>query len=177
MVYKICKTKIMISVLLSFSCHKHYRLDDITFKRYNSKSESQVHSAHKSYQQQKYENVALSYSNEIEPQQTESCHDEYESRKQNDNHSDRKLTLFGERLYKRIMEDEKEEKKQLASLKCSVEPSAIDISEENVMESDKENGAQSDMNNKDNEFVTTTQNSTSGNKQIFIFIQLKNVYN
>ncbi|XP_020296104.1 CASP8-associated protein 2-like isoform X1 [Pseudomyrmex gracilis] len=140
------------------------RLDDVTFKR-NIKNESLVHSAHRSSysQQQNYENVTLTYSNEFEsePQQTDLYHDRYESKKQNNDHSNQKLTLFGERLQKRIMENEKEEKKQLALSKCSIEPSVIDMSEENVIESDKENGSQSGVNNKNNELTVTTQNSNS----------------
>lgn len=146
-------------------------MDDITFKR-NSKNESLIHSAHRSsYQQQNYENVTLTYFNEIEnePQQTDLYHDRYESKKQNDDCSNQKLTLFGERLQKRIMENEKEEKKQLASSTCSIEPSVTDMSEENVIESDKENGSQSGVNNKNNELTVTTQNSNSGNKQKFVF--------
>lgn len=67
-------------------------------------------------------------------------------------------TLFGERLQKRIMEDEKEEKKQKALLKLNVETKTEDIPKNNV-ENDKENGSQFSINNDESNIE---QRSTSG---------------
>lgn len=65
--------------------------------------------------------------------------------------------MFGERLQKRIMEDEKEEKKQKALLKLNIETKTKDIPKN--VENDKENGSQFSINNNESNIE---QHSTSG---------------
>lgn len=67
--------------------------------------------------------------------------------------------MFGERLQKRIMEDEQEEKKHKALLKLNVETKTKDIPKNNVVENDKENGSQFSINSNESNIE---QRSTSG---------------
>lgn len=78
-------------------------------------------------------------------------------------YDDQLPTVFAERLHKRIMKDEKEDMKQKTSLKLDIEANSKDIPEENIVESDKENGSQANMNNNGNESNTVTRHSDSGN--------------
>lgn len=75
-------------------------------------------------------------------------------------YDDQQPTLFAERLYKRIIKDEKENTKQ-KTLNFDIEIKKK-IAEENIVESDKENGSQSNINN-GNESNTITRHSDSGN--------------
>jgi len=155
-------------------------LDDTTFRR-SRNSGSLGFSTHRLSHQhtvtRKYENVPSIHSQEteIESYQIQFYHDEYKNRK-SQNDVNRIPTVFGERLHKRIIEDEKEEKKQKALLKLSAETK--DISKENIIENNKENGFQFSINNKDNE-SNIGRCSNSGNLKISlydIYLQLYIIY-
>lgn len=73
------------------------------------------------------------------------------------------------------MEDEKEEEKQKPQLELSVETKIKDISKENIVKNDKENGSQFSVNNNDNE-SNIGRCSNSGNLKIsLLFIRLYHV--
>lgn len=95
-------------------------------------------------------------------QQIESSYTEYKSKKQQSNIDQISVTIFGERLHKRIMEDTREDKRLRASSKLSSETNVNKISEECIVESDKENGSQSSINNNGNESNIVTRSSNSG---------------
>lgn len=144
-------------------------MDDTTFRR-NNKGDSRDFSTYKSSHQQhtieKYENAPLKYTqeDEIVLHETEFHCNEHKNEKLE--YSDQQPTVFAERLYKRIIKDEKENTKQKTSLKLDIKIKK-EIAEENVVESDKENGSQSNINNNDNESNTITRHSDSGNMCIF----------
>lgn len=114
-----------------------------------------------------------SQENETESHQIQFCHDEYKSGKPPSD-VNRIPTVFGERLHKRIMEDEKEEEKQKLRVELSVETK--DISKENIVKNDKENGSQFSVNNNDNE-SNIGRCSNSGNLKLIslLFIRLYHV--
>ncbi|EGI70805.1 hypothetical protein G5I_00411 [Acromyrmex echinatior] len=60
-------------------------------------------------------------------------------------------TVFGERLYKRIIEDKKEEEKQTKLIKLAADIKTKDISKENIIENDKKAGSPFGMNNDTND--------------------------
>lgn len=125
-------------------------MDDITFRRSN-RSQAPDFSTHRLPQQQTvtkdYENIPSAYSEESETEsyQNQLHHDEYKSWKPQTD-VNRMPTLFGERLRKRIMEDEKEEKKQKALLQLNIEAETNNVPK-NVVENDKENSSQFSKNN------------------------------
>lgn len=128
---------------------------------------------------EEHESVASSrYSEEKEflSHRIESPDDEYKSRKpQNDVGEYIPVTLFGERLHKKIMNEEKEEKKQRTLSKLSAEAKDVkEISEECVVESDKENGSHTGINNNANESNAIIRSSSSGNiiKENLIFLHV-----
>lgn len=132
------------------------RLDDVTFRRgHNSVGFSTYRLRHQS---RNYENVSSMHSQDSETESHQiQFHYEYKSKKPQTD-VNRIPTVFGQRLHKRIMEDEKEEKKQKALLKLDAEAKTNDISKENVVENDKENGSQFGVNN-DNESNIERSNS------------------
>ncbi|KAL6429532.1 hypothetical protein ACFW04_007465 [Cataglyphis niger] len=142
------------------------RLDDATFRR-NNKGESWDFSAHRSLYQQhtmieRYDNAPLMHLQEDETilHKTEFHRNEHKNKKPQ--YDGQLPTVFAERLHKRITKDEKEDaKSQRNSLKLDVEANSKGISEENIVESDKENGSQSNINNNDNESNTITRHSLS----------------
>lgn len=125
-------------------------MDDVTFRR-NNKSEASGFFTHRLPHQhtvtRKYENVPSTHSQESEAEshQIQLHHDEYKSRKPQID-VNRLPTLFGDRLQKKIMEDEKE-KEQKALLKLSAEVKTKDIPKNNVVGNDKENESQFSINN------------------------------
>ncbi|EFN66482.1 hypothetical protein EAG_10976 [Camponotus floridanus] len=138
------------------------RLDDATFRR-NNKGESRDFFYKSSHQQhtivEKYEDAPLIHSQEDETVSHETeFHNEHKNEKLE--YDDQQPTVFAERLYKRI-KDEKENTKQKTLLNFDVEIKKK-IAEENIMESDKENGSQSNINN-GNESNTITRHSDSEN--------------
>ncbi|XP_018349980.1 PREDICTED: protein PFF0380w [Trachymyrmex septentrionalis] len=134
------------------------KLHDVTFRR-SHKYKSRDFSIHRlPYQHnviKKYEDTSSTHLQESETEETESyqiqfCHDEYKSKKpQNEVH--RMPTVFGERLYKRIIEDKKEEEKQTELIKLAADIKTKDISKENIIENDKKAGSPFSMNNNDND--------------------------
>lgn len=128
-------------------------MDDWTFRR-GYRSEALDFSTHRLPHQytatRKYEDVPSMHSQEgeIESHQIQFQYDEYKNRKPQTD-VNRIPTLFAERLQKRIMEDEKEDEKQKALLKLSVEPEPKDIPKNNVVENDKENGSHLNNNESD----------------------------
>lgn len=101
------------------------------------------------------ENTFMSH--QIEPSYTE-----YKSTKPQNNTDQVPVTVFGERLHKRIMDDKREEKRLKSLSKLSSETNVNKVTEECVVESDKENGSQSSVNNTTNESNTVTRTSNSG---------------
>lgn len=81
-------------------------------------------------------------------------------------------TVFAERLYKRIIKDEIENTKQ-KTLNYDIEIKKK-IAEENIVESDKENGSQSNINN-DNESNTIIRHSDSGKYTCNVCILFKEI--
>ncbi|XP_070150554.1 general transcriptional corepressor trfA isoform X2 [Polyergus mexicanus] len=142
------------------------RLDDVTFRR-NNKGESWDFSANRLLYQQyttveKYDNAPLMHSQEDETilHETEFHRNEHKNKKPQ--YNGQLPTVFAERLHKRIIKDEKEDvKMQRTSWKLDIEANSKGISEENIVESDKENGSQSSMNNNDNESNAITRHSLS----------------
>ncbi|XP_072752178.1 uncharacterized protein Flash [Anoplolepis gracilipes] len=142
------------------------RLDDTAFRRNNKGDFSTHRSYHLHTTVEKYEDVPLMQSQEYETvlhetelHETEFQHNEHRNKKSQ--YDGQLPTVFAERLHKRIMKDEKEDTKQKTSLKLVIEANSKEIFEENIVESDKENGSQSIMNN--NESNTITQHCDSGN--------------
>nr|XP_012220554.1 PREDICTED: LOW QUALITY PROTEIN: major antigen [Linepithema humile] len=141
------------------------RLDDVAFRR-NNKGESQSFSAHKPSHQMStitktYESVSSihSYENENDKlNQTELHRSKYKSIR-SEKSVDQISTVFGERLHKKIIKEEKEEKKVI-SLKLNPEINTKETSKENIVESDKENGSQPNINN-GNESNIAMKNSIS----------------
>lgn len=108
-----------------------------------------------------------SQESETESHQIQFHYDEHKSRKpQND--VNRISTVFGERLHKRIIENEKDEKKQKTLLKLNVEAKTKDISKENIIENNKENGSQFSINNGNESNIE--QYSSSGNIKITLML-------
>lgn len=142
------------------------RLDDVTFRR-NNKGESWDFSAHRSLYQQhttieKYDNAPLMHLQEDETILHETEYHRNEHKNKKPQYNGQLPTVFAERLHKRIIKDEKEDvKTQRTSWKLDIETNLKGISEENIVESDKENGSQSSMNNNDNESNTITRHSLS----------------
>ncbi|KYN28492.1 hypothetical protein ALC57_02104 [Trachymyrmex cornetzi] len=136
-----------------------YRLDDITFRRshnYKSRDFSIHKLPYRHNITKKYEDTSSIHLQESETEETESyqiqfCHDEYKSKKpQNKVH--RMPTVFGERLYKRIIEDKKEEENQTELINLlAANIKTKDISKENIIENDKKAGSPFGMNNNDND--------------------------
>ncbi|XP_011863298.1 PREDICTED: uncharacterized protein LOC105559541 isoform X1 [Vollenhovia emeryi] len=132
------------------------RLDDVAFRRGSSRSETPGVStrrlAYKHTAARKYENIpsTRSQKSKTETHQAEFHHDKYKSRKPQADVS-RVPTLFVERLQKRVLEGEKEEKRQNASLKPGVEVQPEDVPEDDIAENDRENGSQFSVNNNGNE--------------------------
>jgi len=151
-----------------------FRLDDAAFRR-NNKGGSQSSSIHKPSPQmltasETYENVSSihSYENENDKLNHTELHcDKYKSMNLEKN-IDQISTVFGERLHKKI-KDENEEKK-IALLKFNPEITAKETLKENIVESDKENGSQANINN-DNESNIVMKSFNSG-KEHFIFMWL-----
>lgn len=139
-------------------------MDDATFRR-NNKGESRGFSTYKSSHQQhtveKYENAPLMHIQEDETALHETEFHRNEHKNEKLDYSDQQPTVFAERLYKRIIKDEIENTKQKPSLNLDIKIKK-EIAEEIVVESDKENGSQSNINN-DKESNTITQHSDSGN--------------
>ncbi|XP_067212895.1 uncharacterized protein DDB_G0287625 isoform X2 [Linepithema humile] len=141
------------------------RLDDVAFRR-NNKGESQSFSAHKPSHQMStitktYESVSSihSYENENDKlNQTELHRSKYKSIR-SEKSVDQISTVFGERLHKKIIKEEKEGKKVI-SLKLNPEINTKETSKENIVESDKENGSQPNINN-GNESNIAMKNSIS----------------
>ncbi|XP_018372382.1 PREDICTED: protein dopey homolog PFC0245c-like [Trachymyrmex cornetzi] len=135
------------------------RLDDITFRRshnYKSRDFSIHKLPYRHNITKKYEDTSSIHLQESETEETESyqiqfCHDEYKSKKpQNKVH--RMPTVFGERLYKRIIEDKKEEENQTELINLlAANIKTKDISKENIIENDKKAGSPFGMNNNDND--------------------------
>lgn len=151
-----------------------FRLDDATFRR-NNKGESQSFSVHKPLHQMStiaktYQSVSSIHSqNENDKlNQTEFHCGKYKSIK-SEKSVDQISTVFGERLHKKIIKEEKEREETKVILKLNPE---INI-KENIMESDKENGSQPNRNN-GNESNVALKNPSSG-KDNYIFIQLYTV--
>lgn len=107
-------------------------------------------------------------------QQIEPNYIEYKNKKPQNNIDQVPVTIFGERLHKRILDDRREEKRLKALSKPNSE-TVNKISDECVAESDKENGSQSSVNNNANESNSVVQNSNSGNviKQIYLYFKEK----
>ncbi|XP_011158217.2 origin recognition complex subunit 1 isoform X1 [Solenopsis invicta] len=126
------------------------QLNDITFRRSNR---NEGFSTHRSSQQRnvtrKYEDVSSIHSEESETEPYEIGFRQNKYKLQND--VNRVSTVFGERLHKKIMETEEEEKKQKALLKLGAEVKTEDIPKNSIVENDKENGSQFSINNNDNE--------------------------
>jgi len=126
-------------------------LDDVTFRR-NNKSEASCFSTHRLpyhiYQHtvtRKYENIP-STQKKVESHQIQFHHYDKSWKSQID--INRLPTLFGDRLQKKIIEDEKEEKEQKALLRLSVEVKTEEnISTNNIVENDKENELKFSINN------------------------------
>lgn len=116
------------------------------------------------------ENEVISYQNEI-------YDEEHENEKLQNDMNRIPVTVFGERLHKKIIDEEKEEKRQRVLSKLSAETNIRKIPEEGVAESDKENGSQLSINNI-NEFNTVTWNSNLGNlmKDYLIFYTIVYAY-
>ncbi|XP_025075058.1 uncharacterized protein LOC105431003 [Pogonomyrmex barbatus] len=153
------------------------RLDDATFRR-NNRNESKGFSIHRLAHQhtltRKYENVPSIYLEESETElhQIKFCHDEYEDKK-SQNDIKRISTLFGERLHKRIMEEENEKTKQKA-LKLSAEVKTKEFPKKDSVENNKENGSQFSINNNESSYKknlmkrTNEEDNTYRNKRLKI---------
>lgn len=136
----------------------------MAFRR-NNKGESQTFSAYKQPHRtpavaETYESVSYIHSYESENDklnETELRRDKYKKIK-SEKSVDQVSTVFGERLHKRIMKDEIGEK-MVAALKPNPEINARETS--NIVESNKENGSQLNV-NKDNESNIAMKNSSSG---------------
>ncbi|XP_014481813.1 PREDICTED: uncharacterized protein LOC106748108 [Dinoponera quadriceps] len=140
------------------------QLDNAAFRRNNR---SLHFSTFRSYQHnaitEMYEtSVMNSEENTFMSQQIESHYTEYKSRKPQNNTDQIPVTVFGERLHKRIMDDKREEKRLRALSKLSSETNVNKIPEECIVESDKENGSESSINNNANESNAIARNSNSG---------------
>ncbi|XP_018054596.1 PREDICTED: myb-like protein X [Atta colombica] len=134
------------------------RLDDVTFRRsrnYKSRDFSIPRLPYQHNVTKKYEDTSSIHLQESETEENESyqiqfCHDKYKNKKpQNEVH--RMPTVFGERLYKRIIEDKKEEEKQTELMKLAADIKTKDISKENIIETDKKAVSSFGMNNNDND--------------------------
>ncbi|XP_032674218.1 uncharacterized protein LOC116845546 isoform X2 [Odontomachus brunneus] len=141
------------------------QLDNVAFRRNRNGSLelSTLRSSYHNTMTEKYESVTPlinSEENTFISQQIESSYTEYKSRKPRSNTDQIPVTVFGERLHKRIMDDTREDKKLRAS-KLNSDTNVNKISEECIVESDKENGSQSSMNNNGNEFNVVTRSSNS----------------
>ncbi|XP_024890949.1 golgin IMH1, partial [Temnothorax curvispinosus] len=145
------------------------QLDDVTFRRSN-RSEASGSSTHRLPHQHtaKYENVPSTHSQESETESHEIQfhHDEYKSRKPQTD-VNRIPTLFGERLQKRLMESEEEEKKQKEMLKLGVEVKSADIPENNVVENDKEIGSQFGTNDNNESNIERCSNSEPPDRESY----------
>ncbi|XP_071560512.1 uncharacterized protein Flash isoform X2 [Temnothorax nylanderi] len=145
------------------------QLDDVTFRRSN-RSEASGSSTHRLPRQHtaKYENVPSTHSQESETESHEIQfhHDDYKSRKPQTD-VNRIPTLFGERLQKRLMENEEEEKKQKAILKLGVEVKSADIPENNVVENDKEIGSQFGTNDNNESNIERCSNSEPPDRESY----------
>ncbi|XP_018316803.1 myb-like protein X [Mycetomoellerius zeteki] len=130
------------------------RLDDVTFRRRHNYKSRDLSNRKSPYQHnvRKYEDTSsihLQETEETEFYQIQFCHDEYKSKKQQ-NEVHRMPTVFGERLHKKIIEDKKEEEKQKELIKLAADTKTKDISKENI-ENDKKTGSPFSMNNNDND--------------------------
>ncbi|XP_012061892.1 PREDICTED: CASP8-associated protein 2, partial [Atta cephalotes] len=134
------------------------RLDDVTFRRsrnYKSRDFSIPRLPYQHNVTKKYEDTSSIHLQESETEENESyqiqfCHDKYKNKKpQNEVH--RMPTVFGERLYKRIIEDKKEEEKQTELMKLAADIKTKDISKENIIETDKKAVSSFGMNNNNND--------------------------
>ncbi|XP_077268375.1 uncharacterized protein LOC143900649 [Temnothorax americanus] len=145
------------------------QLDDVTFRRSNRR-EASGSSTHRLPRQHsaKYENVPWTHSqeNETESHEIQFHHDDYKSRKPQTD-VNRIPTLFGERLQKRLMENEEEEKKQKAMLKVVVEVKSADIPENNVVENDKEIGSQFGTNDNNESNIERCSNSEPPDRESY----------
>ncbi|XP_071629060.1 uncharacterized protein Flash isoform X2 [Temnothorax longispinosus] len=145
------------------------QLDDVTFRRSN-RSEASGSSTHRLPRQHtaKYENVPSTHSQESETESHEIQfhHDEYKSKKPQTD-VNRIPTLFGERLQKRLMESEEEEKKQKEMLKLGVEVKSADIPENNVVENDKEIGSQFGTNDNNKSNIERCSNSEPPDRESY----------
>lgn len=125
---------------------------------------------------EKYEKSVTSSINSEEDsfmsQQVESYYPEYKSKKPQNNIDQVPVTVFGERLQKRIIDAQREERKlKTTSSKLSSETNMDNIPEECIIESDKENGSQSGINNSANESNAITRSSNSGNVKLHMIIK------
>ena len=152
-----------------------YRLDDVTFRRsrnYKSRDFSiprlpYQHNVTKKYDDTSSIHLQESETEEIESYQIQFCHDKYKNKKpQNEVH--RMPTVFGERLYKRIIEDKKEEEKQTELMKLAADIKTKDISKENIIETDKKAVSSFGTNNNDND-SNIGRCSSSGRLKIYLF--------
>ncbi|XP_028050279.1 putative uncharacterized protein DDB_G0282133 isoform X2 [Monomorium pharaonis] len=123
------------------------RLDDITFRRSNRNGYLDFSTHNSSHQPAiKVEDVSLVHSEESETEVHQIEFRQDKSRKlQKD--VNRIPTVFGERLHKKIMEYNEEEKKQKALLKLDAEVKTEAIPKNSNVENDKENGSQFSTNN------------------------------
>ncbi|EFN80504.1 hypothetical protein EAI_05643 [Harpegnathos saltator] len=135
------------------------QLDDTVFRRNRSQCFSKSLQQHNTMIE-KSENIPLAKLEEdaVMLQQSESRYTEYKSRKQQNNTNQMPATIFGERLYKKIMEEKEERRLNLPKL--GSETNVNKIPDECIVESDKENGSQFSINNV-NEFNTIIQISNS----------------
>lgn len=142
-------------------------MDDVTFRR-NNRSEASCFSTHRlPYQHivtRKYENIP-STQEKVESHQIQFHHDDKSWKSQID--VNRLPTLFGDRLQKKIMEDEKEEKEQKALLKLSVKVKTENTSTNKFVENDKENESKFSINN--NIECNIERCSNSGNVKISFY--------
>lgn len=164
-------------------------MDDVAFRRNNGGfSNNFNHSSHKHPNPVETETRESAVSSmdlkekEFMSHQTESNHDDERKSQKTQNNDRIPVTLFGERLRKRIMNDEMEEKQKahtLPKLEAELEGNTKEISEECITEreSDKENGSHTSINNNASESKTVAQNSNSGNtnKENFIFYAYLNI--
>lgn len=161
-------------------------MDDATFKR-NNKGESsfsnQKYSSHQiSTVAKTYESVSSIHSqNENKNDklnQTELHCGKYTSIK-SEKSVDQISTVFGERLHKKIIKEEKEREEEKVVLKVNPEINAKENLKENIMESDKENGSQLNKNN-ESDFAmknpSSGKNNLSSCSYILCYILYKSLY-
>lgn len=141
-------------------------MDNTAFRRKNNNRylHSSVHESSRQHNivAEKHESVAplvKSEDNDFTSEQSEPDYTEYK----NKNNTDQvPVTIFGERLYKQILDGKREERRLKASSKPNSE-TMNKISDECIVKSDKENGSRFSVNYNANESNSVAQSSNSGN--------------